>query len=252
VLKLLNDQQLTDPNQLASLVRQLGKDAEATLTVLRRGQEQKLKLKVGERLMPERRPLPASVEELRTTIEPLQEGGDERLKRFQERMRGFQERLRDYQKRLEEWRKNPTGVPPEPPKFEPLGAAGEPLPRLHDLLQEVRPGGAPEVRVKRDGDTTTWNTGSARVVVKDDQGEIEVRSENGRRTVTARDAAGTTMFTGPLDTEEQRQAVPEPVRKKLEQIHVSSVSGTTAPSPALRRNPRAGEVPPPPPVPERQ
>jgi C-terminal processing protease CtpA/Prc len=52
VLKQLNDQQLAEPSQLAALVRRLGKDADASLTVIRKGQEQKLSIKVGEKAAP--------------------------------------------------------------------------------------------------------------------------------------------------------------------------------------------------------
>ena len=54
VLKLLNDQQLVSAEQLARLVTRLGKDAEANLTIIRKGQEQKVTVKVGEKMLPAR------------------------------------------------------------------------------------------------------------------------------------------------------------------------------------------------------
>jgi hypothetical protein len=240
VLKLLNDQQLVDPNQLAVLVRSLGKDKEVSLTILRKGQEQKLTLKIGERMLPERRTsfLPPAGEFI-----PRLEGARERVedysRRLQENLRGFQDRVREYQEKIEQWRKEPgTSKPPEPPSFQAPGAPAAPdaprapePPRPRDLLREVRPGGAPQVRVDQDGTSTTWNTAQARVVVKDERGEIEVRTEDGHRTVIAKDPAGETIFTGPVDTEEQRRALPEPIRKSLEKIHVQSsvrTGGTAA------------------------
>jgi hypothetical protein len=56
------------------------------------------------------------------------------------------------------------------------------------------------------------------VTLKDESGEMEVRSENGKRTLTAKDAKGETVFNGPIDSEEQRQAVPEAFRKKLDKV----------------------------------
>jgi hypothetical protein len=147
-------------------------------------------------------------------------------------MREFQERLRDYQKKIEEWRKEPGAKPPEPPTFQTPGGPGGPAapnaprppepPRPGDLLRETRPGGAPQVRVDQDGAVTTWNTAQARVVVKDEKGEVELRTEDGHRTVVAKDPSGETIFTGPVDTEEQRRALPEPVRKSLEKMRVES------------------------------
>src|SRR5207247_6448129 len=42
VIKMLNDQILTDPGQLAKLVRSYSEGTNVTLTILRRGQEQKI------------------------------------------------------------------------------------------------------------------------------------------------------------------------------------------------------------------
>lgn len=233
VLKAINDQQLVDPNQLAVLVRSYGKDKEVSLTILRKGQEQKLTLKIGERMLPERRPsiLP-SPSEFVPRFNELRERGEDYGRRLQENMRSFQERVRDYQEKIEKWRKEPgASKPPEPPSFQAPGAPApsnsprspEP-PRPGDLLREVRPGGAPQVRVDQDGAVTTWNTAQARIVVKDEQGELEVRTEDGHRTVVAKNPAGEVVFTGPVDTEEQRRALPEPVRKSLEKVRVDAGS----------------------------
>ena len=55
-------------------------------------------------------------------------------------------------------------------------------------------------------------------MMKDTDGEIEVTMRDGQRSLTAKNAAGETVFTGPIDTPEQRAAVPEPFRKKLNAI----------------------------------
>ena len=52
------DQLLANPPQLEALVRRAGKDKEANLTIIRGGAEQKVTLKIGEKMLPERRPLP--------------------------------------------------------------------------------------------------------------------------------------------------------------------------------------------------
>jgi hypothetical protein len=49
---------LVNPPQLEALVRRAGKDKESTLTILRGGAEQKITIKVGEKMLPERRPTP--------------------------------------------------------------------------------------------------------------------------------------------------------------------------------------------------
>lgn len=239
VIKAINDQQLVDPNQLAVLVRSYGKDKEVTLTILRKGQEQKLTLKIGERMLPERRaltlPLP---NDFMPRLNELRERSEDYGRRIQESMRGFQDRVREYQEKFEQWRKQPgSSKPPEPPTFQPPNPPAPPNaprspepPRPGDLLHEVRPGGAPQVRMDQDGAVTTWNTAQARIVVKDEQGELEVRNEAGHRTVVAKNPAGDVIFSGPVDTEEQRRALPEPVRKSLEKVRVqASVRGGSGP-----------------------
>ncbi len=239
VLKSINEQQLVDPNQLAVLVRSYGKDKEVSLTVLRKGQEQKLTLKIGERMLPERRTsMMPSVSEFIPRLDAARDRGEDYGRRLQENMRGFQEKMREFQEKVEQWRKNPgNSKPPEAPSFQPPGAPAAPNsprppepPRPADLLREVRPGGAPQVRVDQDGAVTTWNTAQARIVVKDEHGELEVRTENGHRTVIAKSPAGEIVFSGPVDTEEQRRALPEPVRKSLEKVRVqsSATSGSAA------------------------
>lgn len=242
VLKLLDDQQLTDPNHLAALVRGRGKDADVSLTLIRRGQEQKVTVKIGERMMPERRPLGFDMENLRRQIEPwrqpaedaarrLHENVQPQMREFQERMQQFQRRMRDWQERLREWQKNPTGNPPDAPKFENIRAENPPHgPR--DLLREARPGGASEVQVSHDGNTTRWNTSQARVSIIDESGQIEVSSDHGRRTLKATGPQGDVIFDGPIDTEEQRRALPEDIRRKLARIDLraNSLHGEAAAS----------------------
>jgi PDZ domain len=263
VLKAINDQQLVDPNQLAVLVRSYGKDKEVSLTILRKGQEQKLTLKIGERLLPERRPITIplppefvprldnlrertedAVRKLQENLRPEEwrERGEEVARKMQEHMRGFQERVRDYQQKIEEWRKNPgTSAPPEPPKFDlpvpprPPGPPDRPgasgsapaSPSSGNLRPGTRIDGRSTVKVD-DGGVTIWDTAQARVVVKDETGELTINSENGKRIATAKDPAGAVIFTGPIDTEEQRQALPEPIRKKLANIRVRNDSTSSA------------------------
>ncbi len=232
ILMRMNDQQLAAPEQLAALVRTAGKDADVAITVVRKGAEQKLTVKVGERMLPEKASSGRSGE-FNWRVEPLRQlpemardaarRGEEQARRFQEQFRGFQQKMGEFQKRLQEWQKNPTGTPPEAPKLEmpkspetqPPQGAPEP-PRPADLLRESRPGGAPSVRVDQDGNVTTWNTAQARIVIKDDRGEIRIRNENGKRFATVTSPQGSVIFDGPIDTEEQRRGLPEEFRRKIE------------------------------------
>ena len=183
VIKQINDQLVSNPGHLAALVRHFGKDAEVTVLALRKGQEQKIAVKIGEHLSPEPPPDRAGI--------------------FGE-MRGGEGDLR----------RGPR-VPQDGP--EPR----RPRPST-DILREVGPGGPPEVQLQQDQTSTTWSTSQAKVMLKDQNGEIEVRSENGKRTLTAKNAKGETVFDGPIDTEEQRKTVPAEFRKMLDQVEVRS------------------------------
>src|SRR5205814_677084 len=55
VIKMLNDQILTDPGQLSKLVRSYSEGTNVTLTLLRKGQEQKVTVKLAKKEVPRRR-----------------------------------------------------------------------------------------------------------------------------------------------------------------------------------------------------
>src|SRR5438309_1420763 len=54
ILKMLNDQILTEPDQLAKLVRSYSEGTNVTLTVLRKGKEEKIGVKLSKKEVPER------------------------------------------------------------------------------------------------------------------------------------------------------------------------------------------------------
>ena len=192
VIKQLNDQLISNPGHLAALARHFGKDAEVTLLVLRKGQEQKIAVKIGERMM--RKPAVARTEIF---------GGMG--------MPGMGRQPID--------RRDDNPRPPRDPRDD---QGDRPQKNSAELFREVGPGGAPEVQAFQNRGSTTWNTASAKVSLKEANGEIEVRSENGKRTLTAKNPKGDIVFDGPIDTEEQRKGIPVEYRKMLEQVEVRS------------------------------
>ena len=198
VIKQVNDQLVSNPAHLAALARHFGKDTEVTLLVIRKGQEQKIPVKIGERVMRD----PAA---MRAEIF----GG----------MPGFGRQP------FERWNESPRrnnddpNRPPRDPRDGPEGPQARPP---GDVLRQIGPGGTPEVQSLQDRVSTTWSTANAKVMLKDAGGEIEVRSENGRRTLLAKNPTGETVFDGPIDTEELRKGIPPEFRKMLEQVEVRS------------------------------
>lgn len=220
VLRLFNDQQLTDPGQLATLVRAQGRDADVTLTLLRKGQEQKLSMKIVERPMPERMPFPGPSGEMKEQLGRLKDGVGDGVRKLQEQAGDYEKRIREYQERLKNWRGGPGAEMPKPPEFHPSVEPPE-------NRREDRPGRGAQDREA--GRTVTRNTASAKALMKDESGEIEVTATDGRRHLIAKNAKGETVFDGPIDTPEQIKALPEDIRKKVERIEVRTQAEATAP-----------------------
>ncbi len=197
VIKQVNDQLVSNSAQLTALARHFGKDAEVSLVILRKGQEQKLAVKIGEHLM--------------------RDPGNARADGFGGMPFGKMMERRDDNPRPDDNERDERR--PRDPRAEPTGPPQKPS---RDLLREIGPGGAPQVREFRDRISTTWNTASAKVSLKNSDGEIEVRSDDGRRTMTAKNAQGVTVFEGPIDTAEQRKAIPPEFQKMLDQVEARS------------------------------
>src|SRR5258708_26651529 len=122
--------------------------------------------------------------------------------------------MREYQERMRDWQKNPPAKkphPPEPPAAEPQSSI-----QPEDILREVRPGGVAQIRLLKPDGNVTYNMANARLVMKDDTGEIEMTVHDGKRSLVARNAQGESIFDGPIDTEEQRKALPKDVREKID------------------------------------
>jgi hypothetical protein len=262
VLTKFEDQKLVNSEQLAALVAATSKDSTVAITLVRKGQEQKVSVKVAEKMLPDRQPMDgrSPLPDLRSlwnrygdaarrSVEPggpLAERAQDASRKAQEMAREFQRRMQEFQEKVEQWRKNPNEKFPEAPKFPNLSPTPPPPsgPLPGDVLREMRPGGAPAVQHSEHGATTTWSTANANVTIKDEAGEIEVRSENGRRMVVAKDAKGAVIFNGPIDTEEQRRELPEGVRRKLGQIEMRTRIEHRDPPREVTRpaEPRAGDV----------
>ncbi len=248
VVKLFNDQQIVDQSQLATLVKAVGSGKEVSLTVLRKAQEQKVTATLGEHEVtvggpehggfgglhggfthPGLEALRGFREHSRGNPEGAPELGD-RMHQFQEQMRNnperakeMQEKMREFQQRMHDGR----GGPHE--GFGKPGAAVDP----ERLLQEAQPTGGSQIRVESQVGSTTINGAQAHLRLKDASGEIEVATEDGKRVLTARDPDGKVTFTGPVNTDEERAAVPEPIRKKLADIHIRQTQGANGVSISL-------------------
>lgn len=238
VLTKFNDQQLVGSEQFATLVRAEAKDADVTLTLIRKGQEQKVTIKVGEKLMAERRTmaLPGDwqreMEKWKGPASDTTRRLQEKFKEFGDKMRDYQNHMKEFQERLKQWQKNPSEEMPKAPTPPELGAVPQmPMIPPADILREVKPGGVAQIRVLQPQGRVVYNTGGAKFFMKDETGEIEISTHEGRRMLVAKNAQGEAIFDGPIDTDEQRAALPEGIREKIRQIDVRVSAAPFEPAP---------------------
>lgn len=77
----------------------------------------------------------------------------------------------------------------------------------------------------------------ASVVVADEAGELFVRVNEDGRLLTAKDPQGEVIFEGPIDTPEQRAALPEALRARLEKFEARDVFEFAVPPPESMSHP---------------
>ena len=74
--------------------------------------------------------------------------------------------------------------------------------------------------------TTKIDIGKAQIVFSDDKGELRVERLDGKKLLTAKDPQDRLLFSGPVETKEDRDKIPADVRtrfEKLEQRDLPSV-----------------------------
>lgn len=95
---------------------------------------------------------------------------------------------------------------------------GERFPGMPPMMSadRARPGrpdaGEPEIRIFK------VDTGNSHVSFTDRLGALELTVVNGKQTLVATNAKGEQVFSGPVDTPEQRKALPPDVRDRFERL----------------------------------
>jgi hypothetical protein len=56
----------------------------------------------------------------------------------------------------------------------------------------------------------------------DEEGSIEVKSNDGGKVITLRDNGGNVTWTGPWDTEQDKAAVPDEIRERIEKLNIDA------------------------------
>lgn len=186
VLLKLDDQLLIETRQLAVLIRHRKEGDEVTLTYLRAGKQATAKVKLGKHEVPKF----GAVLDVPTPGAPLH---------------GF-------------------AFAPDQFRFV---APGAPMPPedVNRMLSLIERGGdrAP-VRIQIDRShgpglrATKVNTANSNLVFTDEAGSLELTIKDGKKSLVAKDSAGKELFSGAVDTDEQRRALPADVCDRLEKL----------------------------------
>ncbi len=64
----------------------------------------------------------------------------------------------------------------------------------------------------------TVNTSNSNMVFSDEQGSLDLTIKEGKKTLVATDAKGKQLFSGPVNTPEERKALPAEVRARLDKL----------------------------------
>jgi hypothetical protein len=217
VLKTLDDQKLVNPEQLSALVRADGDGKEVSFDLVHKGQESKISLKLKKQDLPAHGPWMHG---------PGGEDADENGPRPEHPDR----HLYDFHHPDGDEHGGPQADnnlgdnPPAPP--------GAPLPPVRDIIRALRPqiqqadkaleDARREITILREGDGSARQTRldleHARIVLHDDKGDLELKSDDGKRFLTAKDAQGKQVFSGPVNTPEDLKKVPADVLPRLEKL----------------------------------
>lgn len=201
IIRMLNDQILVDSDQLGTLVRSYPDGTNVELTVLRKGKEMKL---------------PVRLQQKQDKSDKNEFGYEWNFDGMEDRMAALKNMhipdmsaVREVVKRARE----------DAARGRDDAARGrEDAARAREQAREA----ARNLRVITTDDGTVKAThvdiGKAQIVYSDDKGELRLETVAGKRVLTAKDAAGKQIFQGPIDTDAERAAVPEEVRKRYENL----------------------------------
>jgi serine protease Do len=237
ILKMLNDQILLEPGQLAKLVRSYSEGTTVTLTVLRKGQEQKIPVKLTKKEVPKRHAFgPGHNMDFNYDL------GDVDLGNLKERLQGLKENMKDqFGERGDMVHDAVMTAQAEAQRIrDEAQRARDRAQRVRDEAQRARDEAhrvrdesrkAGQIKVTRTGDnglmTTKIDIGKAQIVFSDDKGELRLERADGKQILTAKDPKGMLLFSGPVETTEERDKIPAEARARFEKLEQRDLPSVT-------------------------
>lgn len=239
ILVRFEDQKLVNMEQLQTLVRSKKKDEVVSLTVISGGTETQVPVKIGERMMPVRHEGARGMERYFTPFdrssffenEPKANEMRESVERYQKQMREYQERMRDWS------RDGNKGAMPPAPSW---GGPGRRDGGRRDGPDSSRDGDRGSRNGPRDGEHRSERheyRETANVTRSDDSGIYSLRRDGERTVFTAKPKDGAEQSWN-VNNDEERRAIPEPMKEKLRQLE--EIRGSEGSVPKAER----GSLPP--------
>ena len=217
IIKTLNDQILTERDQLAKLIRSYSEGTTVTLTLLRKGKEETIRVTLTKKEVPQRPDF--SPGRHRHSSFPF---GDHGLGDF-----GISE-LKEQMDTL----KNQLGNEKQGIIHDAVLEAREQVMRAREQSERARDEArraAGQITISKNEDgglkKTTIDIGRAQIVFSDDKGELRIEKVDGRKVLTAKDPQGMLLFSGPVETREELDKLPADVRQRYEKLQQNDLPG---------------------------
>jgi hypothetical protein len=216
------------------LIRSYSEGTTITLTVLRKGKEEKISVKLGKKEMPQKHSMHGDF--------PF---GDHDFGNFNEKMRDLQERIgngsdgmihdavmtaqaESQRVREEAQRRREEGQRVR----EEAQRVREQAHRISEQVREEARRAAGQISLTRTTanglQTTKIDIGKAQIVFSDDKGELRVENLDGKKVLTAKDPQGRLLFSGPVETAEDLSKVPADVRQRYENLQQRDLPSVVA------------------------
>src|SRR5246127_2653544 len=179
ILKMLNDQILIEPSQLRKLLQTFSEGTEVTLTILRKGKEQKVTAKLAKKEVPQRHSMiPGGNLDWHWDLDETGDLGQQ----MQELKEQLREQLGDAQS----------------------GIIRGAVMKAHEAARRAREDAgraAREIRILSQDNgalrATRIDLGKAQIVFSDDKGEMKLENADGKKLLMVKDPQGKLLFSGP-------------------------------------------------------
>jgi membrane-associated protease RseP (regulator of RpoE activity) len=208
IITRIGDESLSSPEDLRRIVRKHKPGDTIELGLIRIGRSAAIKVTLSERPdnnMANNQPRP--LQNLNLDGVP-----DEMAQRMRDMIQG---NVREFQ-----W--------PRGGNRDPFGGINqdfeESFRRMHEQMEQLQ---RLQLNPPADGEGINMQQ-SMTIRMLDDNGSIELSANNGKRNLTVRDQDNKTLWTGPWNTDEDKAAAPEDIRRRVEKLNIeNSIDGSS-------------------------